>query len=58
LDEAQELQEEVLEVRGRILGQEHPDTLTTLSHLACTYRDIGATSRSIELLEMAIKKQD
>jgi hypothetical protein len=32
--EAAELREEVLEKRKRILGEEHPDTLTSMNDLA------------------------
>ena len=34
LNGARELQEKVLEIRRRILGEEHPDTLTSMNNLA------------------------
>jgi len=50
------LQERVLEVSERSLGQEHPDTLTAMANLGCTYRRLGAISTSIEFLETALDK--
>ena len=32
------MQEKVLEVRRRILGEEHPDTLRTMHNLASSYQ--------------------
>jgi len=37
--EAAALQEEVLQKRRRILGEEHPDTLASMNNLANTYSD-------------------
>ncbi|KAI9776901.1 MAG: hypothetical protein M1816_005004 [Peltula sp. TS41687] len=37
--EAKELEAEVLEARKSLLGQEHPDTLTSMASLPSTYRD-------------------
>src|SRR6516162_7720919 len=37
---ARELQEQVLEAFGRLLGEEHPDTLTAMNNLAMTLYDI------------------
>ncbi|KAI4087290.1 MAG: hypothetical protein L6R37_008337 [Teloschistes peruensis] len=39
--EAEELQVQVMETRARVLGEEHPDTLTSMANLASTYRDQG-----------------
>ena len=38
---AKELQEDVLEVSRRILGEEHPDTLTAKGNLAHTLSQLG-----------------
>ena len=35
--EAEELEVQVMEVRKRVLGQEHPDTLTSMGNLASTF---------------------
>lgn len=32
--EAKQKQREIVEIRGRVLGKEHPDTLTSMSNLA------------------------
>ena len=56
-NEAQKLEEKVLEMRERLLGQEHSDTLMVMSNLSCTYRSLGAISRSIEILEMTEDKR-
>ncbi|KAL4746493.1 hypothetical protein BDW72DRAFT_207287 [Aspergillus terricola var. indicus] len=34
-------EEQVLEIRQRVLGPEHPDTLTSMAHLSRTYADQG-----------------
>ncbi|KAJ0416847.1 hypothetical protein BJY00DRAFT_290686 [Aspergillus carlsbadensis] len=34
--EAEELEVQVMEVRGRVLGPEHPDTLTSIANVADT----------------------
>ncbi|KZL79726.1 tpr domain protein, partial [Colletotrichum incanum] len=39
--EAEELEVRVMEMRKRVLGDEHPDTLTSIANLASTYRDQG-----------------
>ena len=36
-NEAEELKVHVMETRKRVLGPEHPDTLTSIAHLAPTY---------------------
>jgi Flp pilus assembly protein TadD len=39
--EAEELMMQVVETRKRVLGQEHPDTLTSMHNLALTYQSQG-----------------
>jgi hypothetical protein len=39
--EAEELEVQVTETFKRVLGEEHPDTLTSMANLALTYRDQG-----------------
>jgi hypothetical protein len=36
--EAEELEIQVLDARNRILGVEHPDTISAMGNLACTYQ--------------------
>jgi hypothetical protein len=47
--EAEELEVQVMETRKRVLGAEHPDTLTSMGNLAFTCksqgRDLDADSR-------------
>jgi nucleoside phosphorylase/tetratricopeptide (TPR) repeat protein len=47
--EAEELGVQVMEVRGRVLGPEHPDTLASMANLASTYRDQGRWKEAEEL---------
>ena len=39
--EAEQLQIQVLETRKRVLGEEHPDMLTSMANLVSTYRNQG-----------------
>jgi hypothetical protein len=39
----------VLEIRKRVLGDEHPDTLTAIANLALTYGDQGRLKEAEEL---------
>jgi hypothetical protein len=39
----------VIEIRKRVLGDEHPDTLTSMGNLATTYRDQGRWKAAEEL---------
>ena len=38
-DEAEKLQVQVMEIRKRVLGEKHPDTLTSIANLASIHRD-------------------
>ncbi|KAI5788600.1 hypothetical protein FPQ18DRAFT_262130 [Pyronema domesticum] len=51
LKEAQELEEKVLEVRRRTLGEEHPDTLCSMQNLANTYGELGGRLKEVQELE-------
>ena len=55
--EAAALQEEVLQKRRRILGEEHPDTLRSMNNLALTYSDQGRTGEAAALQEEVLQKQ-
>jgi hypothetical protein len=47
--EAEALEVQVMETRKRVLGQEHPDTLTSMANLASTYRNQGRWKETEEL---------
>ena len=47
--EAEQLNVQVLETRKRVLGEEHPDTLTIMANLASTYRNQGRWKEAEEL---------
>jgi Tetratricopeptide repeat len=51
------LQQEVLEGRVRILGEEHPDTLTTKHNLASTYQAQGKIAEAAKLEEEVLEKR-
>src|SRR6202022_473787 len=56
LNEAAELQENVLEARRRTLGEEHPDTLMSMHNLASTYRNQGPKmNQAAELQEKGLE---
>jgi hypothetical protein len=47
--EAEALQVQVMQMRKRVLGDEHPDTLTSMGNLASTYRNQGRWQEAEEL---------
>jgi hypothetical protein len=51
------LQEQVVAVRSRILGMEHPDTLTAMNNLALTLGDQGDLSGARSLQEQVLATQ-
>ncbi|MCJ1255882.1 Kinesin light chain 3 [Lignoscripta atroalba] len=53
--EAVKLSEQVLKVRKRILGDEHPDTLKSMNNLACSYSDLGQRQEALKLSEQVLK---
>jgi hypothetical protein len=48
--EAGELDVQVVEARRRVLGEEHPDTITAMANLAYTKRDLGQNAVAIDLM--------
>ncbi|KAL5318896.1 hypothetical protein ACEPPN_013964 [Leptodophora sp. 'Broadleaf-Isolate-01'] len=48
-NEAEALDMQVMETSLQVLGQEHPDTLTSMANLAATYRDQGRWKEAEEL---------
>jgi tetratricopeptide (TPR) repeat protein len=53
--EAEELQVQVIEIRKRVLGEEHPATLTSMHNLALTYGDQGRWKEAEELQVQVIE---
>jgi tetratricopeptide (TPR) repeat protein len=48
-NEAEDSLRQVMETRKRVLGTEHPDTLTSMANLASTYRNQGRWDQAEEL---------
>ena len=48
-NEAEQLEIQVLDLRTKLLGPEHPDTLTSMGNLAGTYRYQGRWNEAEEL---------
>jgi Tetratricopeptide repeat len=54
-EDAAKLEEEVMEARIRLLGKEHPDTLTVMANLALTLQDQGKWKDAAKLEEEVIE---
>ena len=48
-----------METRKRVLGQEHPDTLTSMNILAFMWKAVGRDNKALELVEncLQLRKQ-
>src|ERR1700733_10974193 len=59
LNEAEKLQVDVMELMKRLLGAEHPDTLTSMANLATTYMRQGrwneAEKLQVNVMELSKK---
>ena len=55
--EAEELGVQVMETRKRMLGEEHPSTLTSMHNLAFTWKGYGRDAEAIELMEKCVLLQ-
>jgi hypothetical protein len=53
-NEAVGLQEKVLEAERRVLGEEHPSTLTTMNNLASTLKGLGRTTEAIHFMQKSL----
>jgi Tetratricopeptide repeat len=53
--EAEELFVQVMETRKRVLGQEHPHTLTSINNLAFTRKEQGRKWEAIELMAECVQ---
>jgi hypothetical protein len=51
--EAEALEVQAMKTRKRVLGQEHPDTLTSMANLASTYRNQGRWKEAEELRDQS-----
>jgi len=60
-DRALEMQEDILKIRIRLLGRDHPETLQTMNNLAITYNDDNQWDKAVklqkEVLEARIKSR-
>jgi hypothetical protein len=54
-EEAEELDVQVMETRERVLGQEHPDTLTSMNNLAFTLKSQGRNDEALELITKCVQ---
>ena len=52
-NEAEKLQVVVMETMKRVLGDEHPDTLTSMANLEATFRSQGRRNEAEKLQEVA-----
>jgi hypothetical protein len=53
--EAEDLEVQVIETRKRVLGAEHPSTLTSMNNLAHTFYLQGRNEEAIQLMEGVVK---
>jgi hypothetical protein len=56
LEEAAKWKKEVLEKRRRILGEEHPDTITAMNNLASTLGDQGQLEEAAQMKKEVLEK--
>ncbi|KIJ90614.1 hypothetical protein K443DRAFT_659169, partial [Laccaria amethystina LaAM-08-1] len=58
LEEAETLLKKVLDIRGTILGVEHPDTMAAIPHLAATYCSLGKYTEAEKLEIQVLNTRD
>ncbi|KAF2729024.1 hypothetical protein EJ04DRAFT_82483 [Polyplosphaeria fusca] len=46
-----------METRKRVLGDEHPSTLTSMANLAYTFKNQGDVDRAVSLMQDCYKRQ-
>jgi hypothetical protein len=56
-EEAERLEVQVMKMRKTKLGNEHPDTLTSMASLALIRKSSGKTADAIDLLRDCLAKQ-
>ena len=47
----------MIEIRKRVLGEEHPSTLNSMNNLAFTLKDKGENEKAISLMEDCVRKR-
>src|SRR5947207_3295827 len=57
MTEATNMQEEVLAKRKMILGDDHPNTLTSMAYLASTYQQLGKMTEATNMQEEVLAKR-
>ncbi|RJE18902.1 Phosphorylase superfamily [Aspergillus sclerotialis] len=55
--EAEELDVQVMETRKKVLGAEHPSTLTSMANLAFTWKMQGRGAEALDLLQNCVELQ-
>jgi hypothetical protein len=55
IEEGEKIEEEVLEIKTRVRGKDHPSTLLAVHCLADTYRQRGKLGEAVELGERALE---
>jgi Tetratricopeptide repeat len=56
-DDAERLRKQVLEVHKRVLGPEHPSTLTSMANLAFTWKARGRHTEAIGLMRHCVQQR-
>ena len=54
LAEARAIYEELLAIRRRVFGPEHPDTLATMRELAVLYAKADRSEEALDFIEQAL----
>jgi len=49
------LEVQVMETRKKVLGEEHPDTLTSMKNLASILKGRGQNAEAIKLMEKCVQ---
>jgi hypothetical protein len=55
--EAEDLEVQVMETRKRVLGEEHPSTLSSMANLALTWKSQSRNEEAILLMEKCLELQ-
>jgi hypothetical protein len=54
---ARDLHQRTYDARRRVLGEDHPDTLTSATSLAVTLQDLGDRGAAIALLSQVVRRR-
>lgn len=54
-NEAEELEVQVMETRKQVLGPEHPDTLTSMTNLAYTWKSLGNIQDALAMMNKCVE---